>query len=159
MNYTKSLLCLVREQGRERHSLRGLRQPVPLKRILDSSKTLQVISVQLGPVGRLRPGDPEPSDRGHQRPIRPPLAKESFARLYFTTIPPVCQEFFSLNIFIPSTGPVQIAENPYGFGTKPHNQTPVLCHMTVTNNHPKIHSDENYFHNAHTFFTFFNINP
>ena len=73
--------------------------------------------------------------------------------------PPVCQEFFSLNIFIPSTGPVQIAENPYGFGTKPHNQTPVLCHMTVTNNHPKIHSDENYFHNAHTFFTFFNINP
>ena len=102
---------------------------------------------------------PNRSDRGHQRPIRPPLAKESFARLYFTTIPPVCQEFFSLNIFIPSTGPVQIAENPYGFGTKPHNQTPVLCHMTVTNNHPKIHSDENYFHNAHTFFTFFNINP
>ena len=60
MNYTKSLLCLVREQGRERHGLRGLRQPVPLKRILDSSKILQVISVQLGPVGRLRPGDPEP---------------------------------------------------------------------------------------------------
>lgn len=30
--------------------------------------------------------------------------------------------------------------------------------MTVTNNHPKIHSNKNYFHNAHTFFTFFNIN-